>query len=168
MPCAEEGEAGHMREIERRQGMLRLLLADLTARREQTETALHQVREQKARLVEFTVQRNAPVTSALTALAELDERLTSAESDLRHIEMLRRRAQEELDALLVMRGVADARERLDELAARRAILLADDATGAAHAQELSEIDAEMAGLNATIEVASAAAARALSDRDGES
>lgn len=52
-----------MREIERRQGGLRLLLADLTARREQTEAALRQVREQKARLVEFTVQRNGPVAS---------------------------------------------------------------------------------------------------------
>ena len=41
----------------------------------------------------------------------------------------------------------------------------DDATGAAHAQELSEIAMEMTELNATIEAASAAAARALSDRD---
>lgn len=155
-----------MREIERRQGILRLLLADLTARREQTETAARQIQEQKARLVEFTVQRNGSVGNALAALAELDERLTRAQSDLRHIEMLRRRAQDELDALLVMRGVADARERLDELAARRAALVENEMAGQMHAADLNEIDAEMAELRATIETASAAAARALSDRAG--
>lgn len=153
-----------MREIERRLGVLRLLLADLTARREQTEAARRQVHSQKAQLVEFTVQRNGSVHTALDALAELDERLTRAERDLRHIELLRGRAQEELDALVVMRGVGDAQKRLDELATQRDRLLAEIGAPHVHAGELAEIAAEMAELRATIEAASAAAARALATR----
>ena len=153
-----------MHEIERRLGLLRLLLADLVARREQTEQARRQIHSQKAQLVEFTVQRNGLVSNALAALAELDERLVRAESDLRHIEQIRRRAQEELDALVVMRGVDDAQKRLAELEARRGQLVASGATDQTHASELAEIEAEMAEMRAAIEAASDAAARALADR----
>jgi hypothetical protein len=80
--------------------------------------------------------------------------------------MLRRRAQDELDALLVTRGVADAQLRLSELERRRADLLAaaPSAEGAARPAELEEIEAEMAALRQTIEAASDAAARALTGR----
>lgn len=157
-----------MQEMDRRVGILRLLLADLSARRQQTEDARVQLQAQIGRLVEFTVRRNGTVGNALAAMADVDERLARAAADLRHIELLRRRAQDELDALLVTRQVADARARLAQLEGRRSALLGADAvsTGAAPSAELAEIEAEMAELRATIEAASDAAARALTEGRG--
>lgn len=166
-----------MQEMDRRVGILRLLLADLSARRQQTEDARAQLQAQIGRLVEFTVRRNGTVGNALAAMADVEERLARAEADLRHIELLRRRAQDELDALVVTRQVADARARLDELERRRTELLAPAnapngtvvCTGplaAAPSAELAEIDAETAELRATIEAASDAAARALAEGRG--
>ena len=166
-----------MQEMDRRVGILRLLLADLSARRQQTEDARAQLQAQIGRLVEFTVRRNGTVGNALAAMADVEERLARAEADLRHIELLRRRAQAELDALVVTRQVADARARLDELERRRTELLApaNAPTGtvgsvgplaAAPSAELAEIDAEMAELRATIAAASDAAARALTEGRG--
>ncbi len=151
-----------MQELDRRVGMLRLLLADLTARRQQTEDALKQQQAQITRLVDYTVRQNGAVGNALAALADLDERLRRAEGSLRHIELLRRRAQEELDALLVTRGVADARARVAELERRRDELLAEQDSVAQ--DELTTIEAELAELWATIAAASDAAARALTER----
>jgi hypothetical protein len=152
-----------MQEMDRRVGLLRLLLADLEARRRQTEEARDQLHGQIGRLVEFAVRYNGAVGNALTAMAEVDERLARAEADLRHLELLRRRTQEELDALVVTRGVVDARARLAELEQRRAELLSAGEAGAASAQ-LTEIEAEMVELRAAIEAASDAAARALTER----
>lgn len=153
-----------MREMDRRLGLLRLLLADLTARRQQTEALRDQLHGQIGRLVEFAVRQNGAVGNALAAMADVDERLTRAEADLRHLELLRRRAQEELDALVVTRGVADARARLEELERRRSDLLA--ATETPPSGALTEIKAEMAELRAAIDDASAAAARALTEGRG--
>ncbi len=157
-----------MQELDRRVAVLRLLLADLTARRQQTEDGRAQLRAQIERLVEFTVQRNAMVGNALAAMADVEERLVRAEADLRHIELLRRRAQEELDALRVTRGVAEAQARLAELERRATDLRASAAPGgeetAPASAELGKIETEMAELRAAIEAASTAAARALTER----
>jgi chromosome segregation ATPase len=155
-----------MQEMDRRVGLLRLLLADLTARCQQTEDARDQLRAQIGRLVDYTVRLNGAVGNALAALADLDERLQRTEVDLRHIELLRRRAKEELDALLVTRSVADLRAQAEQLERRRAELLAAQtrATDAAAQDELAAIEAELAELRATIEAASDAVARALTER----
>jgi hypothetical protein len=151
-----------MHEMERRVSLLRLLLADLAARREQTSEHQAQLRAQIGRMVEFTVRRGGMVGNALNALADLDERITRADADLRHIELVREHAQQELDALLVTQGVAEARARLETLE-RRAGELRATAAGAASA-ELREVAAEMAELRAGIETASDNAARALAER----
>ena len=161
-----------MQEMDRRVALLRLMLADITDRERQAGDAVRMLRGQLNRIVEFAVQRNSGVSNALAAMAETEEQLAQQETTLRHLGMLRKRAQSEIEALLVTRGVADARVRLAELEARRASLLErltappDDPPeaigGAASASsELAEIDAEITGLKAQIEAASDAAARAL-------
>jgi Rps23 Pro-64 3,4-dihydroxylase Tpa1-like proline 4-hydroxylase len=152
-----------MQELDRRVGMLRLLLADLSARRQQTEDLRTQLRQQVDRLVEFTVRRNAVVANALSAMADLDERQRRAEADLRHIELLRHRAQQELDALLVTRGIGEARARLEELERESETVRSAEAPDTSR---LSEIAAEMAELRTAIERASEQAARALTEGQG--
>lgn len=108
-----------MQELDRRVGLLRLLLADLTARERQASEATEQLRTQLSRLADFTVRFNTSVATALTAMQEVDEGLEQQQRLLRHLALLRTRAQSELDALLVTRNVADARARLATLESRR-------------------------------------------------
>ncbi|HEX6123175.1 MAG TPA: hypothetical protein VFY89_08440, partial [Ktedonobacterales bacterium] len=82
-----------MREMDRRVGLLRLLLADLDARQHQGEQAREQLRGQISRMVDFAVRANLSVPNALAALAEAEERLAQQEMTLRHLGLLRRRAQ---------------------------------------------------------------------------
>jgi hypothetical protein len=149
-----------MQEMERRIALLRLLLADITAREQQARDAQGQLRGQLTRIVDFTVRQNAGVGHALSAMAEVEEHLAQQETTLRHLTLLRARAQGELQALLVTRGVADARAKLAELERRRASL-ADEGQPLASPQALAEIDAEVAELQALIQQASEQAARAL-------
>ncbi len=155
-----------MQEMDRRVGLLRLLLSDITARERQAVENGKQLRLQMSRIADVSVRQNAPVSQALSLLAEVEERLAQQETVLRHLGLLRERAQSELDALLVTRGVADARQRLAELRRRRADVLGaqtEDAAAPASAEsgELAAIEAEMHELEAAIERASEAAARAL-------
>ena len=87
---------------------------------------------------------------------EVEERLAQQERMLRHLSLLRMRAQGELEALVVTRGVSDARARLAELEQRRAQLLGQDEESTSG--ELAEVDAEVAELQAMIQQASEAAA----------
>ena len=162
-----------MREMDRRVGFLRLLLADITDRERQAKEAASQLRAQLRRIVDYTVQHNGSVANALASMAEIEERFAQQEATLRHLAMLRQRAQDELHALLVTRDVAEARARLVELEAQRARLLSAAGTDAENTQAqpptspatVAEIDAEIAELRAAIQAASDAAARALTAGD---
>jgi hypothetical protein len=154
-----------MQEMDRRVGMLRLLLADIGDRERRAGDALRQLRSQRARIVDFTVQFNGGVANALTALREVEEQITLQDMMVQHLALLRQRARSELDALLVTRSVADAHVRLADLEQRRDELAAAppaEAEIAPHA-ELADIEAEIAELRAAINSASEAAARALTE-----
>ena len=153
-----------MQEMDRRIGFLRLTLADITDRERQAGEAIRQLRAQLARVADATVQFNGSVTSALAAMSEIEERLVQQETLLRHLGMLRQRASAELDALLVTRDIAAARDRLAKLETERQSIPPDAADAS---QRLAEIDAEMRELRSHIEAASAAAARSLAGQAGE-
>lgn len=165
-----------MHEIERRMAMLRLMLADITARQEQSQANEQQLYTQYQRIIDFAVQRNAGVANALALLAETEQHLSQERATLRHLEALRRRAQSELDTLSLTRSVADAQQRLIELETRRQELTklpaASQASGNEETgelppssnSELAEIESEMAELNTLIANASESAARALSQQ----
>jgi hypothetical protein len=168
-----------MHEIERRMAVLRLMLADITARQEQSQANEQQLHTQYQRIIDFAVQRNAGVPNALALLAETEKRLNQERATLRHLEALRRRAHSELDTLRLTRSVADAQQRLIELEARRQELTklpadtqrsGDGEAGDSQpiqSGELAEIDAEIAELNMLIANASESAARTLSEQQAD-
>jgi hypothetical protein len=158
-----------MQEMDRRVGMLRLLLADIGDRERRAGDALRQLRSQRARIVDFTVQFNGGVANALTALREVEEQITLQDMMVQHLALLRQRARSELDALLVTRGVADAHARLAALEQRRDELAAAPPAEAETAPqaELAAIETEIAELRAAINSASEAAARALTQAAAE-
>ena len=155
-----------MPELDRRVALLRLFLADITDRERHARDEQAQLRGQIERVVDFTVRLNGGVANALASLSELEDRAVSLDRALNHLGLLRRRANGELDALLVTRGIADARARLSELETRREEIVASLAPGDAPPSardELAAIEAEIADLRAQIQSASEAAARALAE-----
>ena len=153
-----------MQEMDRRVGLLRLMLADITDRERQGQAGLVTLRAQLKRIVEFTVLRNGGVGSALASMAEVEERITYQEAELRHLDLLRRRAESEIQTLMVTRGIADARARLAELERRRTALTEQRDAGEVHDEgELAAVQAEIAALQAEIHSASQAVARALAE-----
>lgn len=168
-----------MHEIERRTALLRLMLADITARQEQSQANLQQLDTQYQRIIDFAIQRNAGVANALALLAETEQRLNQERTTLRHLEALRRRAQSELDTLRLTRSVSDAQQRLAVLEARRQELTQLPAgtpqssdseawkSRPSQNSELAEIDAEIAELHTLIANASESAARALSEQQAD-
>ncbi|MGH2515370.1 MAG: hypothetical protein ACRDHP_06920 [Ktedonobacterales bacterium] len=156
-----------MREMDRRVGFLRLTLADIADRERQAGEASRQLHAQLRRVADVTVQFNGSVAGALATMAEIEERLTRQETLLRHLGLLRQRASAELDALLVTRDIAGARERLDELERERQSLALDTPDTPDASERLAAIDAEMRELRGAIEAASVAAARSLVSGSGE-
>ena len=147
-----------MQEMDRRVGFLRLMLADIANRERQVGEGTKQLQAQLTRVADVTVQFNGSVAGALGAMAEIEEQLAQQATLQRHLGMLRQRARAELDALLVTRDIASARDRLAELETQRQAI-APDAPDAV--QRLADIDTEMHELRASIEAASAAVARSL-------
>ena len=119
-----------MPEIDKRIGLLRLLLADVDGRVQQQQALATEYRAQSARIVEATVRQAGDVGQALSAMAEVDERLTGVEAAGRRLAQLRQRASRELEALLLTKRVAEARTQLEALEGRREAL----------AQQLAELD----------------------------
>jgi chromosome segregation ATPase len=108
-----------MQEIDKRIGLLRLLLADVDGRIQQQQEISGQYRVQIARIVDAVVRQAGDVGQALTAMAEVEERLTQIETTGRHLVQVRQRATRELEALLLTKRVAEAQAQLEELEGRR-------------------------------------------------
>ncbi len=168
-----------MRELDRRIATLRLRLAEISSREEQLRGLQRQFRGQLERITDFAVYQNGDLGSALSMAEEVDTRLAQTERTLHHLNAIRARVREELDALLLTRGVDAARSELAKLESQRQALeeelaaldqgtplpLTAQTGGERRAElesQLAQIDAEMARLRRTISEASDAAARAVS------
>ena len=138
-----------MQELDKRIGLLRLLLADVDAREQQRASLSKQYRVQMQRVVEATVGQAGDVGAALAAMQEVEERLNEVERMGRHLGLLRARAATELEALLLTRRVAEAQAQLAELETRQHAL----------AEQLAELrPAQAVGTSGASEAPPAAAA----------
>ena len=108
-----------MQELDKRIGLLRLLLADVEAREQQRAELSKQYRLQLQHIVEVTVVQTGDLGAALAAMHEVEERLAEVERTGRHLGLMRARAATELEALLLTRRVAEAQAQLAELEARQ-------------------------------------------------
>ena len=176
-----------MRELDRRIAILRLRLAEINAREEQVRATQRQFRGQIDRLMDFAIYDHGDLDSALSMAGEVDSRLTQTELTLRHLETIRGRGQEELKALLLTRSVEQAKAGVAELESQLRDLDAEIGSlqlseGEPGTEELrvsaskledlrarhDQIDAEIHRLRQTISAASDEAARAVSERAGQS
>ena len=153
---------------------LRLLLADVRAREEQAAVLTRQLRQQSDRIVSSSLYGEVDLPRSLALLADIDERLSAADTERRHLGRIRQRAESELESLQLTKGVEQAKARLANLCSQRvqmeAARTAAAAPGAAHvdlarAQQLEQavcaLDDEIRRLQQTINEASERAARSL-------
>lgn len=131
---------------------LRLLLADVAARDAALAQQARTFAEQREHVVTYALYGDGSLERVLAMLADLDDRLQHTERASQALQMLRSRAQTELESLQLTKGVEEARSLLAELTAQRA----DPA-----APPNPDTEAEIQRLNALIHRASEQAARNL-------
>ncbi|HYP40144.1 MAG TPA: hypothetical protein VEX13_07260 [Chloroflexia bacterium] len=173
-----------MPELEKRIGLLRLLLADVQSKQAQLAEMENQYRTQLARVVEFVVYREGDVGNALSLMTDVQSKLDEVVRTGEHLGMILDKANLELEALVLTKRVAEARSQLATLEERRKELSArlDDLPGgqsgearpvSAEASEMEDLRAindevahEIARLNNLITEASERAARTIQSAKG--
>src|SRR5438132_6940237 len=108
-----------MQELDKRIGLLRLLLADVQGKQGQLAEMETQYRAQLARIVEFVVYREGDVGNALALMSEVQAKLDEVVQTVAHLGMISSKATLELEALVLTRRVAEARSQLAKLEERQ-------------------------------------------------
>ncbi|MDQ6672843.1 MAG: hypothetical protein M3069_19215 [Chloroflexota bacterium] len=139
---------------------LRLLVAEVTAREAAQEEQRRTCRDQHNKLISFSLYGDSTLDSVLAMLADVDERLAHVEATLRSLAAIRKRAENELESLLLTKRIGEAKVLLHELQAKQAGPIDD----AADALSPAEIQAEIARLRTLINEASERAAQTIATR----
>jgi hypothetical protein len=104
-----------MQKLEVMIARLRLLLADTAAKERQFATLRRQLGDQLQRLVTYSLYGDAEVDRSLALMADVEQRLAQTDMHTRHLQLIRERAEAELETLLLTKGVEEAKTRLATL-----------------------------------------------------
>ena len=104
-----------MVELRQATARLRLVLAELGSREQELDTMVRQFRIQLDRLPKQAIYGRTSLDLALSAMAEIQERLDHAVVEREHLLAIKRRASDELAALELTRQVEEAKTTLREL-----------------------------------------------------
>src|SRR5690349_12459822 len=113
-----------MPELEKRIGLLRILLAEIGNKQARLAEMESQYRSQLTSVVDFVIYREGDVANALSLMAEVQTKLNEVTATSGHLEMIAARAGTELEVLVLTKRVAEARSQLAELEERQATLTA--------------------------------------------
>ena len=97
---------------------MRLILAEIMSREEQLDGVIRQFRAQLARLPRQVIYGGITLDLALSAMAEIQERLNHSQTTRAHLEDIKKRATEELRALELTQQVEEAKVTLRDLNSR--------------------------------------------------
>jgi len=139
---------------------LRLLLADVTAKEAQYTAVRQQFRDQLRKAVEYSIYGDSSLEGTLGLMAEIQQRITDAEGTLRDLDLIRKRAERELESLTLTRRIEAAKTELQQLLNRQSELEQAGTDGA----EREELGAQIRELRQQINEASEQAARTLGRR----
>jgi DNA repair exonuclease SbcCD ATPase subunit len=171
-----------MQQLDKRIVTLRLRLAEIRAREDQQKALRHQFRGQMEKVVDFAARENSDLDAALSMLDEIDTRYDQVERTLHHLQAIKAKAQEELDALVLTRSIEAAKQELAGLEEEKQRLEAEIhqmGSAALHSvpiargerltesqlrERLSDIETEIRYLRQKISDASEEAARTVSSR----
>jgi hypothetical protein len=139
---------------------IRLLLADVTAKEQQYITVRQQFRDQLRRAVEYGVYGDGSLDGTLGLMAEIQQRIATAEGTLRDLGLIRARAERELESLQLTRRIEAAKTELRQLVDRQRELEQTGTLGTAGEQ----LGVQIRELRQQINEASEQAARTLGKR----
>lgn len=97
---------------------IRLVLVEISAREEQMDAMIGQFRTQLERLPKQAVYGNAGLELALSAMEEVQDRLSHAKGVRQHLQAIKQKASDELSALQLTQQVEEAKGTLRDLQAR--------------------------------------------------
>lgn len=121
---------------------LRLMLAEIRGREEELDAMIHQFRTQLDRLSRQAIYGKTTIDMALSAMADVEERLSHAQAVRHHLLAIKRRAADELSALELTRQVEEAKETLGKLKSSAAMPGRMDEAVAAEVRRLEEFIAD--------------------------
>ena len=121
---------------------LRLMLAEMRSKEEQLDSMVREFQTQLARLPRQAIYGRTTLDAALSAMAEIEERLNHTQTQRQHLIAIRQRAADELSALELTRQVEEAKETLRDLKAREASADHMDEDVSAEVRRLEEFIAE--------------------------
>lgn len=139
---------------------LRLLLADVSAKEQQYTGVRQQFRDQLRRAIDYSIYGDGSLDGTLGLMAEIQQRIVTAEGTLRDLGLIRARAERELESLQLTKRIEAAKAELRQLVARQSELEQAGAPGAAGAPIVEQIRQ----LQQQINEASEQAARTLAKR----
>ena len=107
-------------QLEKAMANLRMGLADMENKEAQLDAQISQFRQQLRRVPRQAIYGQASLDASLAAMGEIEERLADAEAVRRRLLQIKAAAQQELEALVVLKQVDEARTRLADLKRSRA------------------------------------------------
>ena len=139
---------------------LRLLLADVSAKEQQYTGVRQQFRDQLRRAVEYSIYGDSSLEGTLGLMAEIQQRITDTEGTLRDLNLIRTRAERELESLTLTRRIEAAKTELQQLVTRQRELEQAGTVG----PDSEELGAQIRHLRQQINEASEQAARTIGRR----
>jgi len=143
---------------------LRLLLADVSAKERQYGAVRQQSRDQLRRAVDYSVYGDSSLDGTLSLMGEIQQRIIDAETALRDLELIRTRAERELESLQITKRIEGAKAELQKLLDQQAELEREAAAGAGSDGLRQEVGEQIRQLRQQINEASEQAARTLGRR----
>ena len=107
-------------ELEKAMANLRIGLAGMQNKEEQLDAQISQFRQQLRRVPRQAIYGQASLDASLAAMGEIEERLANAEGVRRRLLQIKAAATQELEALIVLKQVDEAKTKLAALKRSRA------------------------------------------------
>ena len=99
-------------QLEKSLAVLRMGLAEIEHKEQQLDAQISQFRAQLLRVPRQVIYGAAGLEAALAAMGEIEERLADAEAVRRRLRLIKNAAAQELESLLVLKRVDEARANL--------------------------------------------------------
>ena len=107
-------------QLEKAMANLRIGLAEMENKEAQLDAQISQFRQQLRRVPRQAMYGQASLDASLAAMGEIEERLANAEGVRRRLHQIKASATRELEALVVLKQVDEARTQLASLKRSRA------------------------------------------------
>ena len=107
-------------QLEKAMANLRIGLAEMQNKEEQLDAQISQFKQQLRRVPRQAMYGQASLDASLAAMGEIEERLANAEAVRRRLLQIKASATQELEALVVLKQVDEAKTKLSTLKRSRA------------------------------------------------